>query len=65
MKRIKFFLIISCLICGIWFSGCGKKEKEEPAVTGKTAELMFITIGKGDAFLLKTPEDTYYMCDTG
>lgn len=65
MKRIKLFLIISCLICGICLSGCGKKEKEEPAVTGKTAELMFITIGKGDAFLLKTPEDTYYMCDTG
>ena len=60
MKRIKLFLIISCLICGICFSGCGKKEKRKNAVTGKTAELMFITIGKGDAFFIKT-EDTYYM----
>lgn len=65
MKRIKIFLMMSCLICGICFSGCEQKEKEEPIVTGKTAELTFITIGKGDAFLLKTPEDTYYMYDTG
>lgn len=65
MKRIKIFLMISCLLCGICFIGCEQKEKEEPIVTGRTAELTFITIGKGDAFLLKTPEDTYYMCDTG
>lgn len=63
MKRIKIFLIINCLLCGICISGCGQKEKG--MITGKTAELTFITIGKGDAFLLKTPEDTYYMCDTG
>ena len=65
MKRIKIFLMISYLVCGICFGSCGQKEKEEAIITGKTAELTFITIGKGDAFLLKTPEDTYYMCDTG
>lgn len=27
--------------------------------------LSFINIGKGDAFLLKLPEDGYYLCDTG
>ena len=53
MKWIKLFLIISCLICGICFSVCGKKEKEETDVTGKTAELMFITIGKGASCIIK------------
>lgn len=28
-------------------------------------EISFITIGKGDAFLLKMPEGSYYMYDTG
>ena len=65
MKRIRFFLILSCLVCGFSFGGCGQEKKEEVIITGKTAELTFITIGKGDAFLIKTPEDTYYMCDTG
>lgn len=65
MKRIKIFLMLGCFICGICFVGCGKTEKEEPVVTGKTAQLTFITIGKGDAFLIRTPGDTYYLCDTG
>lgn len=70
MKQIKNFLKIGCLICafticGICFGGCAQKEKEEHIADGKTAELTYITIGKGDAFLLKTPKDTYYMYDTG
>lgn len=65
MKQIKKFLIISCFICGICFIGCGQKETERSIMQGKTATLTFITIGKGDAFLLRTPQDTYYMCDTG
>ena len=65
MKRIKIFGMVGCLIGGICVSSCGQKEKEDFIITDKTAKLSFINIGKGDAFLLKTPEDTYYMCDTG
>lgn len=69
MKRniIKTLLLISCLVCGIGMSGCTKKTQasEELFVTEDTVELTFITVGKGDAFLIKTPENTYYMYDTG
>lgn len=46
--------------------GCVQVKAEEPAgIPGKTMEISFITIGKGDAFLLKMPEGSYYMYDTG
>lgn len=46
--------------------GCVQVKTEEPAgIHGKTMEISFIIIGKGDAFLLKMPEGRYYMYDTG
>lgn len=46
----------------------GKTDFGTSAETGNdigTFGLYFITIGKGDAFLLETPQKTYYLVDTG
>lgn len=36
-----------------------------PTIPGQRLEISFITIGKGDAFILKMPDNSYYMYDTG
>ena len=41
------------------------KSRRTGRDTWTTMEISFITIGKGDAFLLKMPEGSYYMYDTG
>lgn len=69
MKRnlTKVLLLAGCLLSGVLMSGCTGKAQanEKEFATGDTVELTFITIGKGDAFLIKTPQNTYYMYDTG
>lgn len=44
-------------------SGCNWREQIQQPMERMT--LSFITIGKGDAFLLEIPNGGYYMCDTG
>ena len=54
------------LCAGIFFFSCllfGCREKEE-RFEG-TLTISFITIGKGDAFLIETPDKNFYMWDTG
>ena len=66
MKKMRAVLLgIGLLLLGS-LCGCVQVKAEEPAgILGKTMERSFITIGKGDAFLLKMPEGSYYMYDTG
>ena len=66
MKKIQaVHLEIGILLMSSLY-GCMQIKGEEPAgIPGKTMEISFITIGKGDAFLLKMPEGSYYMYDTG
>ena len=66
MKKMwAVFVGIGLLLLGS-LCGCVQVKAEEPAgIPGKTMEISFITIGKGDAFLLKMPEGSYYMYDTG
>lgn len=69
MKRnlTKVLLLAGCLLSEVLMSGCTEKAQanEKVFATGDTVELTFITIGKGDAFLIKTPQNTHYMYDTG
>lgn len=54
------------LCAGILFFSCllfGCREKEEKFEG--TLTISFITIGKGDAFLIETPDKNFYMWDTG
>lgn len=54
------------LCAGILFFSCllfGCREKEEK-LEG-TLTISFITIGKGDAFLIETPDKNFYMWDIG
>lgn len=62
MRRILH--IISLVLVILISSGCSKKE-EVPVTSGKSMILTFITIGKGDAFLLRSPEGEHYLIDTG
>ena len=57
--RIRLWIGILSLICLL--IGC--KESVDD-YTG-TLTISFITIGKGDAFLIETPEKDFYMWDTG
>ena len=53
------------LCAGILFFSCllfGCREKEEKFEG--TLTISFITIGKGDAFLIETPDKNFYMWDT-
>lgn len=54
------------LCAGILFFSCllfGCREKEEKFEG--TLTISFITIGKGDAFLIETPDKNFYMWDIG
>ncbi|WP_321002402.1 ComEC/Rec2 family competence protein [Eisenbergiella porci] len=47
-------------------SSCAAADVRETTEASENQMILsFITIGKGDAFLLKLPEDGYYLCDTG
>ena len=72
MNRTRIFLIfpallVLCLSC--FLSGCRGTSAglREPSVfpDAGTFSLTFLTIGKGDAFLLETPEHKNYLIDTG
>lgn len=68
--------LICIFLTAVLLSGCANRGELPPS--GQQADvqenaaapenqmiLSFINIGKGDAFLLKLPEDGYYLCDTG
>ena len=60
MKRLLCFILGLCLSLNlIGCAGLPGKPIEEPFT------LTFITVGKGDAFLLQTPEGNSYLIDTG
>lgn len=50
---------------GIPSSGSRADVQKTTAASENQMILSFINIGKDDAFLLKLPEDGYYLCDTG
>lgn len=66
-KKRAIPFLTCCILFAIFWSACSKNGHmhETVSATEQTMELSFITIGKGDAFLLKTPENTFYMYDTG
>lgn len=59
MKRLLLVLLSALLLCG-----CSPTSAPPSADVGEMT-LTFVTIGKGDSFLLTTPEDTHYLIDTG
>ena len=62
-KRILFLIIVSALI--FMLAGCEKKEEQETEALEGQAVLSFITVGKGDAFLLTAPDGQHFLFDTG
>ena len=60
MKRIFTWLLLGALM----LTGCSGKPEQAPAAEG-TFTLTFITVGKGDAFLMESPEGQFYLMDTG
>lgn len=63
MKKRSGKIIIAFLALVLLLSGCNWREQIQQPMERMT--LSFITIGKGDAFLLEIPNGGYYMCDTG
>lgn len=73
----KWRYVVTLVLTVLLLSGCGGKTGEtsgkpiEPICPTKPQEnvgtftLTFITIGKGNAFLLTTPQGGHYMVDTG
>lgn len=67
MKTLYKFLSV-LLILALALTGCGAPApapSAPPAGDVGTFTLTFITIGKGDAFLLTSPEGRHYLVDTG
>lgn len=64
MKKIVILLLAVLLL-----TGCTQTSAETEEPMGEKAfgefTLTFITIGKGDAFLLTTPDNSHYLVDTG
>lgn len=61
-------ILFLCLaITGLFlFHSPGRHRQDTlPTIPGQRLEISFITIGKGDAFVLKMPDNSYYMYDTG
>jgi competence protein ComEC len=69
MKKKKWaaVFLVGFLFIGLVLYGYGREDhtEERKILPGKTMVVSFITIGKGDAFLMKMPEGGYYMYDTG
>lgn len=61
-KVITTILIITMVVI---LPACGKKANLHEFDETKPLVLTFITIGKGDAFLLTMPDGSHYMIDTG
>ena len=62
-KRSVFAAGVLILLCLL--AGCGQKPQPAPAPEAGAFTLTFITVGKGDAFLLEAPEGRFYLVDTG
>ncbi len=63
MKKGRWKIIVIFLSMVLLMSGCKRDSQIRQPMEELT--LSFITIGKGDAFLLEIPHAGYYMCDTG
>ena len=65
MKKIisVLFLIFSLIVTGC--SGEGNISSDETQKAEGTFTFTFITVGKGDAFLMETPKGQHYLMDTG
>ena len=59
-KRLILFLLVSLLL-----SGCGLAQPSQMQGRQDLFTMTFLTIGKGDAFLLETPEGNSFLIDTG
>ncbi|WP_040214013.1 ComEC/Rec2 family competence protein [Clostridium polynesiense] len=69
MKNIKILLTIMLTVI-LMLTGCssGKdtsKEEFKPVAKKDYLSVSFINVGKGDAFLISTPDGKNYMIDTG
>lgn len=69
MKR-KLICLTLCLLFLLPLTGCTKPSSSSSSVPEASEEkgsftVTFITIGKGDAFLLSPSDGTHYMIDTG
>ena len=65
MKRLLAMIVLASLL----LTGCAGKQEPSSTTCPPEAEGMFtmtfITIGKGDAFLMESPEGRFYLMDTG
>ena len=66
MKKIrKITALIITMILALLLPACESKESQGAYDKQKPFIITFITIGKGDAFLLTMPDGSKYMIDTG
>ena len=66
MNRIKKIITTILIITlAVTLTCCGKPTNSQEFDDSKPFVLTFITIGKGDAFLLTMPDGSHYMIDTG
>lgn len=64
-RKIGKMVIVVAVICML-VAGCkGKEEKADAKTPLEEMTFSFITVGKGDAFLMEIPHQGYYMFDTG
>ena len=62
----KYFRIILLLFCILVLTSCRNPGNSSlPIEEDGNFSLIFLTIGKGDAFLLETPQGKNYLIDTG
>lgn len=64
MKQ-KLGLAVLLMLATVLLAGCSVQEGESSVSVEGKFTLSFITIGKGDAFLLTTAKGSHYLVDTG
>ncbi len=62
MRRLRLGMVLACLLL---LCGCAAAPHPVPVEDAGVCTLSFITIGKGDCFLLTTPQTRHYLIDTG